>query len=249
MFCSLSRVSILAAAAVVVSQAASPLSKPIATQPIATQPIATMTSTGEVKVGAASLQATGVRSWPVLAADQISTDGEGSALISSPAMGRIEIWKNSKVTVAEDHVSLREGTVGSERLPVRWGNYTVSAKDHAARNWFVVADREGQVLVAAHRGDVLISRSGAAALLVPAGSYAMPAPAPKKTDDDDDDDGDRKRGAAATAGSAAAAGWTIGALSHAASIALAVGVGAAVTTGAVVGLTGDDGPQPRSVVQ
>ena len=237
MFCSLSRFSILAAAAVVVSQAASPLSKPIAT----------MTSTGEVKVGAASLQATGVRSWPVLAADQISTDGEGSALISSPAMGRIEIWKNSKVTVAEDHVSLREGTVGSERLPVRWGNYTVSAKDHAARNWFVVADREGQVLVAAHRGDVLISRSGAAPLLVPAGSYAMPAPAPKKTDDDDD--GDRKRGAAATAGSAAAAGWTIGTLSHAASIAIAVGVGAAVTTGAVVGLTGDDGPEPRSVVQ
>ncbi len=254
MFCSLSRFSILAAAAVVVSQAASPLSKPIATQPIATQPIATqpiatMTSTGEIKVGAASLQATGVRSWPVLAADQISTDGEGSALISSPAMGRIEIWKNSKVTVAEDHVSLREGTVGSQRLPVRWGNYTVSAKDHAARNWFVVADREGQVLVAAHRGDVLISRSGAAPLLVPAGSYAMPTPAPKKTDDDDDD-GDRKRGAAATAGSAAAAGWTIGALSHVASIALAVGVGAAVTTGAVVGIAAaDDGPEPRSVVQ
>ena len=154
-------------------------------------------SGGEVQVGAASLKATGVRSWPVLAGDQISTDSEGSALISSAAMGRIEVRKNSKVTVAEDHVSLQKGAVGSEKLPVRLRHYTVSAKDHGTRNWFVVADREGQVLVAAHRGDVLISGLGAAPLLVPAGSYAMPAPSPKK---DKKDDNDKRKGGAATAG-------------------------------------------------
>ena len=59
-----------------------------------------------------------------LAGDQISTDGQGLALISSPAMGRIEIRKNSKVTVAEDHVRLRKGAVGSEKLPVRLRHYT-----------------------------------------------------------------------------------------------------------------------------
>ena len=235
MFRFFARFPVLAAAAVVAGQAASPLDNPIAT----------VASSGEVSVGAAALKATGVRSWPVLAGDQISTDDEGSALVSSAAMGLVEVRKNSKVTVAEDHVSLQKGAVGSEGLPVRLRGYTVSAKDHGARNWFVVADQEGKVLVAAHRGDVYISRAGAAPLLVPAGSYAMPAPAPKKTDDDDDDD--RKGGAAATAGSTA--GWTIGSLSHAGSVALAVGIGAAATTGAVVGLTGDDGPQPRSVVE
>ena len=234
MFRFFSRFPVLAAAAVLACQAASPLDNPIAT----------VTSSGDVTVGAAALKATGVRSWPVLVGDQISTDGASSALVSSAAMGRVEVRKNSKVTVAEDHVSLQKGAVGSAGLPVRWRGYTVSAKDHRARNWFVVADQEGKVLVAAHQGDVYISRAGAAPLLLPAGSYAMPAAGPQENDEEDDD---RKGGAAATAGSTA--GWTIGSLSHAGSVALAVGIGAAVTTGAVVGLTGADGPQPRSVVQ
>ena len=238
MFCSISKVSILAAAMVVATQAAAPLGKPIAT----------ITSTGAVQVGAASLEATGVRSWPVLEGDQISTDAAGSALISSPSIGRVELRDNSKVTVTEDHVSLQKGAVGSDNLPVRLRDYTVSPADDGARNWFVVADEKGQVLVAAHRGDIRISQAGAAPLLLPAGSYAMPAPSPKpspKSDKKDDGD-DRKRGGAATAGSTA--GWTIGSLSHAGSIALAVGIGAAGAAGAAVGLTGD-GPQPRSVVQ
>ena len=233
MFRILSRFPVLAASAVVSCLAASPLG----------EPIATMTSSGEVTVGAASLKAAGVRSWPVLAGDRISTGGDGSALVSSAAMGRIEIRKNSKVTVTEDQVSLHEGAVGSENLPVRSRDFTVSIKDDAARNWFVVSDQEGEVLVAAHRGDVYISRAGVAPLLLPAGSYAMPVPAPKKKDDDDDDD---RKGGAATAGSTA--GWTIGSLSHAKSVALAVGIGAAGATGAVVGLTGD-GPKSRSVIQ
>jgi len=244
MFCSISKFPILVAAAVVACQAAAPLS----------EPIATMTSTGAVQVGAAFLEASGVRSWPVLAGDQISTDVKSSALISSPAMGRFEIRKNSRVTVAEDHVSLQKGVVGSENLPVRLRDYTVSATDGDTRNWFVVADEDGQVLIAAHRGDVRISQVGAVPLLLPAGSYAMPAPSPKpdkksdkKSDKKKDDEDDRKGGAAATAGSTT--GWTIGSLSHAGSVAAVAGIGAAVTTGAVVGLTGDDGPKPRSVVQ
>ena len=79
MFCSISKFPILVAAAVVACQAAAPLS----------EPIATMTSTGAVQVGAAFLEASGVRSWPVLAGDQISTDVKSSALISSPAMGTL----------------------------------------------------------------------------------------------------------------------------------------------------------------
>ena len=134
MFRFFARFPVLAAAAVVAGQAASPLDNPIAT----------VASSGEVSVGAAALKATGVRSWPVLAGDQISTDDEGSALVSSAAMGLVEVRKNSKVTVAEDHVSLQKGAVGSEGLPVRLRGYTVSAKDHGARNWFVVADQEGQ---------------------------------------------------------------------------------------------------------
>ena len=163
-------------------------------------------------------------------------------------MGRIEIRKNSRVTVAEDHVSLQEGVVGSESLPVRLRDYTVSATEDDARNWFVVADEKGQVLIAAHRGDVRISQAGAAPLLLPAGSYAMPAPSPKpdKKSDKKEDDNDNRKGAA-TAGSTT--GWTIGSLSHSGSVAAVVGIGAAATTGAVVGLTGDDGPTPRSVVQ
>ena len=192
MFCSISKVSILAAAMVVATQAAAPLGKPIAT----------ITSTGAVQVGAASLEATGVRSWPVLEGDQISTDAAGSALISSPSIDRVELRDNSKVTVTEDHVSLQKGAVGSDNLPVRLRDYTVSPADDGARNWFVVADEKGQVLVAAHRGDIRISQAGAAPLLLPAGSYAMPAPSPKpspKSDKKDDGD-DRKRGGAATAG-------------------------------------------------
>lgn len=233
MFRFTSRFAVLAASVAVACLAAAPLGKPIAT----------VTGTGQVTVGAASLKATGVQSWPVLAGDRISTNGEGSALVSSASMGRIEIRNNSKVTVTEDHVSLQQGAVGSESLPVRSRDFTVSVKDEAARNWFVVSDQEGEVLVAAHRGDVYISRAGAAPLLLPAGSYAMPAPAPKKKDDDDDDE---RKGGAATAGSTA--GWTIGSLSHAKSVALAVGIGAAGATGAVVGLTGD-GPKSRSVIQ
>ena len=137
----------------------------------------------------------------------------------------------------------------------------------SADSWFVVSDQDGKQLVAAHRGDVRIERAGVAPVLVPGGSYAAPASEPDKdgrgnqdrdAKDRNDEEKDRKkaggksgsqgaRGAAAAGGAAgkAAGGFAIGSLSHAASVVLIAGAGAAAVGGTVAAVTlNDPSPSP-----
>lgn len=221
--------SLWIAATMVVAQAASPLGS--------------IQASGEVAVSGTRLSIAGVPSWPVVVGDRVSTQAGGVATVSSPIIGRLEIRQSSSVRLADGHVELEEGAVGSQGSTVRFGEVTVEARDRdASSNWFVVANRPGQQLIAAHRGDVWIRTAGVAPLLLPAGSYAVPASPPDsgkaKGDEAKDKKDRRKKAGAATAG--AAAGWTIGTLSHAASIAVLAGAGAAVATGAAVGFTGKD---------
>ena len=221
--------SIWIAATMVVAQAASPLGS--------------IQASGEVAVSGTRLSTAGVPSWPIVVGDRVVTEAGGIATVSSPLMGRVEIRQSSSVRLADGHVELERGAVGSQGSAVRFGEVTVEARDRdASSNWFVVANQAGQQLIAAHRGDVWIRSKGVAPLLLPAGSYAVPASPPdsgKGQGDAAKDKKDRrKKGGAATAG--AAAGWTIGSLSHAASIAVIAGVGAAAATGAAVGFTGSD---------
>ena len=210
---------------------------------VAASPVGTLTSTGAVTVSGESLPAQGVPSWPVVSGDEIITEKGGTAVLSSAA-ARVEIREGSQVKLGEDHVRLQGGAVGADNYSVRFGDYTARPKDpQAGRSWFVVADRGGKQLVAAHRGDVVIRGGDTAPILVPEGSYALP-PAGRREQDNDRDRG----GGAAKAGSSG--GWTFGSLSHGQSVALVLGLGAAGTAGAIVGLTGDEDqvapPPPRS---
>ena len=186
----------------------------------------------------------GVPSWPAVVGDVVTTEAGGVATVSSPSMGRVEIRQNTRVRLEGGHVELEQGAVGSNRSAVRLGAVRVEARDRdASSNWFVVANREGRRLIAAHRGDVWIRGAGVAPLLLPAGSYAVPAaPQGSESTQDSEKKDRRKKGGAATAG--AAAGWTIGSLSHAASIAIVAGVGAGAAAGAAVGFTGSSDPAP-----
>ena len=210
---------------------------------VAASPVGTVTSTGVVRVSGESLPAQGVPSWPVVSGDEIVTEKGGAAVLSWSS-ARIEIRERSQVKLGEDHLRLESGAVGADNYSIRFGDYTARPKDpEAGRSWFVVADRDGKQLVAAHRGDVVIRGGEAGPVLVPAGSYALP-PAGRREKDDDRDRG----GGAATAGSSG--GWTIGSLSHGQSVGLVLGLGAAGTAGAIVGLTGGEDqaapPAPRS---
>jgi len=173
--------------------------------------------------------------------DSIRT-AAGKAVMKSAALGRIEVRDHSRVRLAEEHVELEEGAVVSSSAPVRLKGFTVRPKDPAAdRNLFAVASRGGKQLIAAHRGDVVVTGAGAAPLLVPAGAYAMP---PRTTPEEEDEDEDRRE-AGGTPGAAADTGWTIGSLSHGKSVALVAGIGAAAVGGTVAALAiSDDDDEP-----
>ena len=184
--------------------------------------------------------------------DRIATGRNAVAVVSSSATGRVEVRQNSDVTLADRYVALHEGVVLSEKVAVTLADYKVKPKDSQGNPWFAVASRRGRVLIAAYRGDVLIAKAGLAPVLVPAGSYAVPAPGPEprkkaKSKERTCEGSGRTRGAVAAGGlpPKTKEGWTIGSLSHGASVALVAGIGAGAAVGAVSAFAlGDPSPNP-----
>ena len=178
--------------------------------------------------------------------DRVETDRGSAAVIASRATGRVEVREQSSVSLGEGQVVLHQGVVATAKAAVMLDDIQIKPRE-AADALLVVAKRGEQILIAAHRGDAVISRPGAVPLLVPAGSYAVPAgessdggsnQAGANTSDDDDDDG---------GGAAQKGGWTIGSLSHSKSVAVVAGIGAAAVGGAVAGFAlTEDSPSPST---
>jgi hypothetical protein len=178
----------------------------------------------------------------VRSGDTIATGSNSLAIIISATHGRIEVRADSEARLGSDSVELARGAVASSLLPVTADRFTVrpQASDRA---WYAVARRDGRLLVAAHRGSVLIAAAGVPPILVPEGSYATEddepaaAPPPKSKK--------KKRRTRSAAGAASAGGWTIGGLGHATSVALVVGLSAGVVAStAGVALLNDSNPSP-----
>ena len=185
--------------------------------------------------------------------DRIETDHGALAILWSPTMGRVEIRSDSEVTLAAGHLRLHRGTVAGSGISVLLDRYSVEpVPREGIDSWFAVSDRDGKQLIAAHRGQVRIVQAGMAPILVPAGSYAVPAGEPDEEEEDNKKAGGKTasrgaRGAAAAGGvgGKTAGGFTIGSLSHAASVALIAGAGAAALGGAVAAVTlNDASPSP-----
>ncbi len=170
----------------------------------------------------------------VSSGDRIVTLAKSLAVISSPAEGRIEVRPDSEARFASDRVALHRGALAANRMAIEVDGFSIRPQD-PARAWFAVAKRDGRLLVAAHRGNVIISAAGAPAVTVSEGSYATHI----QGQEEPEKDKKKKKGAA---GAAAGGGWTIGGLSHAASIALVIGIGAgaaAAVAGAAVALSNE----------
>jgi hypothetical protein len=134
--------------------------------------------------------------------------------------------------------------VAANNASVRLGELEIKADSGNTESWFVVAEQDGDRVIAAHRGDVVV-RGAAGSFIVPQGSFALAAAAPPqqaKSDDDDDDDKAvimlPKQGGRA-AGAGAKSGWSFGGLSQGATIAIVTGAAAAAITGAAIVLTED----------
>ncbi len=185
----------------------------------------------------------------VYAGDEIRTAPDAFAVLESPATGRLELRGGTQARVDDGAVALERGVVASDTLAVQVDDLEIEARDPKADNWFVVENKDGRRLIAAYRGDVVIRGGAAGSLVVPAGSYAMAAaaaPAPKKSSDDEDQKNKKKKRAGGAVGAGAATGWSIGTLSHAASVALVTAGTAAALGGAVAaGAFREDSSSPQ----
>ena len=189
----------------------------------------------------------------VFAGDVVETDEKALAVLSSSQKGRVEVRSDSRATFESEALRLERGAAASAGLPVHIANFQIRSLSNGADNWFVVADRNGERVVSAFRGDVLIEQQGKDDVVVPEGSFALAAalPTPKQAASDDDDDD--KGGAAAktrrrtgrASNSTAKSGWSLGKLGTGASVAVVTGATAAAATGLAFGLR-DDSASPAN---
>jgi hypothetical protein len=211
----------------------------------------------------------------VRSGDSIATDRKSLAIITSAAIGRLEVRADSQARLASESVRLERGSVASSHLAVEAGKFTVRPET-PGRAWFSVASQDGRLLVAAHRGNVIIAARGLPQVVVPEGNVALQnesqqgeAPPPSRQNNPGQQQGqpedqsatvpqtpseqppstqarnkNKRRKSAGGAAGATAPGWTIGSLSHATSIALVAGIGAAAVGAAAAVSGGSSGPSP-----
>lgn len=179
----------------------------------------------------------------VYAGDRIKTDAEGMAVLGMGAH-RVEIRPGTSVTLHGDSLDLHGGVVASSGSEILLDDTGISAQDPAAASWFVVSEQDGQVLVAAYRGDAVIRDPDGRRTVVPAGSFAMAAAAPQGSQrpTGNTSTGGQNRGAqrAATKGK-----WSLSKLSATKWALIATSGAVAVTTGVVVNNLRDESVSPQ----
>jgi hypothetical protein len=230
---------------------------PVSTAPLGAGPPAVRhaTTAGTVWINAAALPSGS----SLYNGDTLATADNGLATITGAGQGRLEVRPDSLVSFSQQEVALKGGVVGSEGLAVRLGADLIRpAGKSGPQPWFVVADRGGQRLIAAYEGDVLIARDGAEPVLIPQGSFAIPAgpPLDRGTPDrgtpPDDPDTDRQSGHGPIptdpdGPTGPDHGWMILSLSSAASVAFIVSLGATAAVATLIGYTlGENSVSPSN---
>lgn len=182
----------------------------------------------------------------VYAGDVIKTAPDALAIVASPTLGRIEVRPGSEARFEARDIVLQSGAVASSDRAIRIGDVEVQPLDASADNWFVLAEKDGERIVAAHRGDVEI-RSASGSTRVPGGSFAVAAAGKPADAAEDSAAGEPEaagtpeqpvgpqgaKGKAASVGSKS--GWSLGPLGTATSVVVVSGIAAGVATGFVAG--------------
>jgi hypothetical protein len=204
---------------------------PASTNPVAASPPAVrhLSTTGTVWINAAALPSGS----SVYNGDTVATGENALALLTSREEGRVEIRPDTLVSVAEREIALKGGAVGSDGLAVRVGQELVRPSGGAgSRPWFVVADRNGQKLVAAYSGSVLIASDGSEPIVVPEGFYAVPGDPPK------DKTGAGPPGDTSSPGGSSGSGhWAIFSLTSGTAVAFIASLGATAVFASIVAYT------------
>lgn len=186
----------------------------------------------------------------VFAGDVVETDSDAMAVLASAELGRVELRSDSRAAFGATELSLERGAAASAGLPIRMDAVTVRPETSATDNWFVVAERDGERVVSAYRGDAVIEDDGRR-IVVPEGSFALAAalPTPKQAGADNDGSSPAKnqprRRTGRASNSSAKSGWSLGKLGTTASTVVVTGAAAAAATGLAVGLR-DESASPAN---